>query len=262
MPIQRLRQMFFPPEPAPMEARIFCVPEGVRVYAVGDIHGRANLLSKMMHAIAEDARANPKSRIIEIYLGDYIDRGLQSREVIDLLLAPPPAGHERICLMGNHEEALLHFLKDPNILKDWTNFGGYATLASYGIDIPSAMLPETRSKVRDQLQQNLPAEHLNFLKNLELTSVIGDYLFVHAGILPGVPLAQQKPQHLLWIRDSFLKHDGFFDQYYVVHGHSPTATPDIHINRAGIDVSEAAISSLCCLALEGGERNIIMATDE
>lgn len=256
----RLRSLFSPAQPLPeAEPPVFALPEGTRVYAVGDIHGRSDVLEKMLAAIAQDAREHPTRHVVEIFLGDYIDRGMYSREVIDLLLAPPPTGHERICLMGNHEETLLHFLQDPKILRDWANFGGYATLASYGIPIPDSMSPEKLSILRDALQKNIPETHHSFLRSLKLTHQLGDYLFVHAGIRPHTKLDEQKPQDLLWIRDSFLKHQGFFEQY-VVHGHTPIAAPEIRNNRANLDVTGAATNSLCCLVIEGTERRTMLLT--
>lgn len=258
--LRQLRQRLFSYSPAAPEAPSFTLPEGVRAYAVGDIHGRSHLLARMLEAIALDVADNPPAQVVEVFLGDYIDRGLHSREVIDLLLSPPPQGHERICLMGNHEEALLNFLNQPSTLRSWGNVGGYATLQSYGITIPESMAPERLAVVRDTLRQRMPAEHGTFLRRLPLSYVLGDYLFVHAGILPYVPLAAQRPEHLLWIRDPFLRHEGFFD-YYVVHGHSPVAVPEIHPHRANLDISDAAVSSLCCLVVEGTEQRLLVVSN-
>lgn len=259
--LNRLRQLFSTPETAPRPLREFSVPEGVRVYAVGDIHGRSQLLAKTLAAIHDHARSNPAKKTYEIFLGDYIDRGMESKQVIDLLTAPAPDGHERICLLGNHEETLLRFLTDPKILRDWANFGGYATLASYGIGIPESMSPEQLFILRAGLQKNMPPAHLEFLRKLHLNYTVGDYLFVHAGILPNIPIAQQKREHLLWIREPFLSHTDFHD-YYVVHGHSPVVHPDIHSHRANLDVSAAPTDSLCCLILEGSERHTLLITRE
>ena len=218
--MRRIRQLFSSPIKAPTVPPVFAAPGGVRLYAVGDIHGRSKLLAKMLTAIEADARTSTSGKIIEVFLGDYVDRGMHTREVIDLLLAPPANGHERICLKGNHEEVLLRFLDDPRGLREWGSFGGYATLASYGIPIPASMSPAILAGVQGSLQKNLPTEHQAFLRNLRLTYQAGDYLFVHAGIHPKLPIHEQKSEHLLWIRDTFLNHTGFFDAY-VVHGHSP-----------------------------------------
>ncbi len=244
----------------PKQVREFSLDAGVRIYAVGDVHGRAGLLRKMLRAIAQDARNHPNHKIIEVFLGDYIDRGLESREVINLLLSPPPQGHQRICLLGNHEETLLRFLDNPNILRDWRNYGGFATLDSYGVGIPASMSPEKLNILRDAFQRNLPAAHLAFIKSLPLTYVNGDYLFVHAGVPPHLPLHEQKPEHLLWIRDKFLYHSDFFD-HYVVHGHSPMKAPDIQHNRANIDISVAEKNSLCCMVITGSERRVFVVEE-
>ena len=245
---------------APLAPRDFCVPAGTRVYAVGDIHGKAALLKKTLAEIRDDADKHPGETIVEVFLGDYVDRGFHSREVIDLLLEAPPAGHQRICLKGNHEEALLRFIAEPMVLREWATFGGYATLASYGIQIPQSMTPGALAEVRDRFTQRLPAAHLNFLRNLRFTHAVGDYLFVHAGIEPKLPIAEQDPSRLLWIREPFLSHPGYFEQY-VVHGHTPVTAPDIRNNRANLDVSSAAKNSLCLLVLSACERQPLLITD-
>lgn len=243
------------------EPRLFTLPPGIRVYAIGDIHGKADLLKAMLEAIEEDARQHPDQLIFQVFLGDYIDRGLQSKEVIELLIQPPPAGHQRICLMGNHEETLLKFLRAPETLRDWGSFGGYATLASYGVDLPPDLSPKKRALLSSQLQLNMPASHLKFIQGLRLFYELGDYLFVHAGIKSNIPLEQQGPDTLLWIRDSFLSHKQCFGRY-IVHGHSAVAEPQILENRANIDVSDAAVESLCCLAINATERKVILMTSE
>jgi serine/threonine protein phosphatase 1 len=259
MLFQRFFQKHPAPVPAPQAPRAFGVPEGMRVYAVGDIHGRSGLLEKMLEAIARDASEHKGVQVVEVFLGDYIDRGMHSRAVIDQLLAPSPNGHQRICLLGNHEETLLNFLADPTQLRQWANFGGYATLASYGIPIPASMNAETMVALRDQLRQNLPPAHVDFLQQLQLTYQLGDYLFVHAGILPEQPLEKQSRANVLWIRNAFLNYTGYFD-YYVVHGHSPVAEPDIRTNRANLDVSGAPVESLCCLVMQGTQRRPLVVT--
>lgn len=253
--------MFSPPQLKAVPPREFKIPEGTRIYAVGDIHGRSALLSKMFAAIAKDVANKPPATITEIFLGDYIDRGMQSREVIDLLIAPPPTGHQRVCLMGNHEDTLLRFLVTPSLLREWANFGGYATLASYGLGIPESMSPEKLTIVRDRLIRDLPESHMTFLQNLKLSYQMGDYLFVHAGILPETPLEEQSRDNLLWIRAPFLKHEGYFD-HYIVHGHSPVEEPDIRPNRANLDVSGATKDTLCCLVIEGSNREVIQVSHE
>jgi serine/threonine protein phosphatase 1 len=247
-------------ETTPLAPREFRVPANMRVYAVGDIHGKAALLKKLLALIAEDAKAHAGAKIEEVFLGDYVDRGMQSREVIDLLLEAPPAGHQRIFLKGNHEEALLRFLVEPMVLREWATFGGYATLASYGIQIPQSMQPSALAQVRDRFRENIPTAHVHFLKNLRFTHGVGDYLFVHAGIDPKVTVSEQDPSRLLWIREPFLSHSGYFEQY-VVHGHTPVAQPDIRNNRANLDVSAAPKNSLCALVITENERRTLLVTE-
>lgn len=248
------------PAAAPLAPRDFRVPPNTRVYAVGDIHGKDILLKKMLAAIAADAANYPGAKIIELFLGDYVDRGMGSKEVIDLLLAAPANGHERIFLKGNHEEAMLKFLAEPTVLREWATFGGYATLASYGIQIPQSMQPAALVEVRNRLLEKMPPAHLQFLKNLRLLHVVGDYLFVHAGIDPKRSIEAQDPDKLLWIRQPFLQHAGYFERY-VVHGHTPVAEPEILHNRANMDVSAAAKNSLCALIVNESKRTSLLVTD-
>lgn len=260
MVLASIRQLFTSSKPASQAAApVFALPPGERIYAIGDIHGRAHLLKKMLAAIETHAASHPAARVVEVFLGDYVDRGLESRAVIDMLRSASPRGHERVCLLGNHEETLLRFLEDPKILREWTNYGGFGTLASYGIGIPATLSPETWAIVRDAFARALPSAHREFLQGLRLTYQQGDYLFVHAGIMPALPLAAQRREHLLWIRESFLSYSGYFERY-VVHGHSPVASPEILKNRANLDVSAAASDSLCCLVLEGSNREVILMT--
>jgi serine/threonine protein phosphatase 1 len=261
--MQWLRRLMGKNEPTPEVAadgaRVFRVPEGVRVYAVGDIHGRGDVLVRLMDAIAADVAANPCPEIVEVFLGDYVDRGMQSQMIIEMLHTTTPLHHARVCLMGNHEEAMLNFIDDPKQLRQWGNMGGYATLASYGMGIPAAMTPDALVEVRDELVKRMPPAHLAFLRGLQLRHQEGDYLFVHAGIDPRRPLEKQSREHLLWIRKPFLEYEAYHERY-VVHGHSPVAKPDIRHHRANLDVSGAAVESLCCLILEGEKRRCLLAT--
>lgn len=253
---QRLQQ-WWQARSGPATPRVFTMPEGIRVYAIGDIHGRASLLDRMLDAIAEDAKGFAGDRIIEVFLGDYIDRGMESRQVIDRLLTAPLPGHERVCLMGNHEETLLRFLEEPDILRDWSQHGGFATLASYDVPVPANMSPLTWRGMQAAFRQNFPEKHERFLRHLRLSYELGDYFFVHAGVRPGVPLEAQQVEDCLWIREEFTGYEGHFDQY-IVHGHSPLTAPEVLANRANIDVSDASDDRLCCLAVEGAERRTML----
>ena len=224
------------------------VAEGTRVYAIGDIHGRLDLLEKIECRIADDAAASQAGRNVVVYLGDYVDRGNQSREVVDRLIDRPLPGFERILLLGNHEESVLQFLADVQIGPAWLAYGGAATLRSYGIRPPDSDRDLVRAQA--ELRAGLPERHRAFLRGLKLRHVEGDYFFVHAGIRPGVPLNDQVPDDMLWIRDEFLQSQRDFGKI-IVHGHTITKTPDIQRNRIGIDTGAFASGTLTSLVLQG-----------
>ena len=232
-------------------------PPGTRIYAVGDIHGRVDLLRRLYAMIAEDAAAAPDQRRVAVHLGDYVDRGESSRQVIELLLDEPLAGFEPVYLRGNHEEMMLAFLEDPTMGPMWMFNGGDATLYSYGIGHQEGATPDERHvQLRRALQEALPARHLAFLRGLGLHHVEGDYLFVHAGIAPGRPLEQQDSQDLLWIREEFI-HSTADHGSCVVHGHTIVPAPDIRPNRIGIDTGAYFTGVLTCVVLDGHDQRIL-----
>jgi serine/threonine protein phosphatase 1 len=225
------------------------LPDGVRVYAVGDIHGRADLLKEMFAVIDADMARNPMDRAIEIFLGDYIDRGPYSRQTLDLLIARSRS-RETVCLKGNHEAYCLEVLRDPAKLEAWRQFGGLQTLMSYGIKPslnPSAA--EQPGLIR-ALIEAMPRDHLRFLQDLKPSFLCGDFFFVHAGVRPGIPLNKQQEVDLLWIRDDFLNSDQDFGKF-IVHGHTPVREPDIRPNRANIDTGAYATGNLTLLTIQG-----------
>jgi serine/threonine protein phosphatase 1 len=225
------------------------VPSGVRIYAVGDIHGRADLLAELFTRIDEDLRAHPTGRSIEVFLGDYIDRGPHSQQVLAMLIARERQ-HSTVFLKGNHEAYASQFLIDPSVLSAWMQMGGISTLVSYGIKL-SGYDPDqqTEQAVAAAFRQALPDSHYRFLQNLALSFSCGDFFFVHAGVRPGIPLIEQSEQDLIWIRNEFLLHEEDFGKV-VVHGHSPTDSPDIRPNRINIDTGAYATGRLTCLVLE------------
>jgi serine/threonine protein phosphatase 1 len=227
-------------------------PDGTRVYAVGDVHGRADLLAQINQLIHADGYARQAPRNVVVYLGDYIDRGPASAEVIDLLIDRPLPGFEAVHLLGNHEESLLRFLNDGTIIGAWMSFGGGPTLLSYGVRPPDALAGREVVRAQDELRQRLPERHLRFLRGLQLTHAEGDYFFAHAGIRPGVPLDRQAPEDLLWIRGEFLASPADHGKI-VVHGHTITTAPEVRRNRIGIDTGAFASGHLTCLVLEGEE---------
>lgn len=232
-------------------------PAGTRVYAIGDIHGSLVPLRLLRDAINEHAKAHPIERKCIIYLGDYIDRGMESRGVLDLLIRAPLPGFEHIFLKGNHEEGMLRFMADGSNALFWVAYGGIATMFSYGVKPPDPATDEDEViRARKELAEKLPPHHLEFLAKLERYHVEGDYVFVHAGIRPGVPLEEQRDEDLLWIRDEFLLSGQEFGKL-VVHGHSISREPDIQFNRIGIDTGAFASGSLTCLVLEGTKQELI-----
>ena len=227
------------------------VPAGVALYAVGDIHGRADLLDRLHGAILADAAARPAAERWIVYLGDYIDRGEDSAGVIDRLVERPLAGFRAVHLCGNHEDFLLRFLMDESVAPHWLFNGGDATLASYGLAVDRDW-----TRLQRNLRRALPRRHLAFLEGLALSHAAGDYLFVHAGIRPGLPLDRQRREDLLWIRGEFLDSTAPHGRI-VVHGHSIAHEVEFRANRIGIDTGAYMTGRLTCLALAGSERRII-----
>lgn len=234
------------------------VPEGKLVYAIGDIHGRLDLLQSLQRSIAADAASNTGGdEKFLVYLGDYIDRGMQSRQLIDHLIDHPLAGFRSVFLTGNHEQVFLQFLVDPTIGPTWCAIGGRETVYSYGASVPSPSptLQELEA-VRLDIASRLPERHRDFFASLRMTFEIGDYLFVHAGIRPGKPIDQQDPRDLLWIRHHFLKSEQDHGKI-IVHGHSISEGIDETWNRIGIDTGAFHSDILTCLILQGRTRRYI-----
>jgi serine/threonine protein phosphatase 1 len=227
------------------------VPKGHRIYAIGDIHGRLDLLNALHAIIAEDAAHAPDRSKTIVYLGDYIDRGLESRGVIERLINGSLEDVEPIYLLGNHEATMLDFLDDHRAGGSWFQFGGDATLYSYAVPL-TGPLSDQRTLIEAQLnlRENLPETHLAFLRGLRTHYRTGDYFFVHAGIRPGVAIEKQTTQDLIWIREEFL--DSTTNHgVMVVHGHSISLRVEELPNRINIDTGAYASNVLTCLVLEG-----------
>ncbi|HRK70444.1 MAG TPA: metallophosphoesterase family protein [Micropepsaceae bacterium] len=233
-------------------------PDGMRIYAIGDIHGRLDLLKVLVERINADFSASGARQQVIICVGDYVDRGLNSRGVIDFLIDGMPKAAECRFLMGNHEEAFLQFMDDPAIGPRWKDFGGLETLHSYGVEIASNALKDARwfAEAREELNRNIPPRHLAFLRNLEMTAEYGDYYFVHAGIRPGVKLNRQIGVDQLWIRDEFLS-DRRDHGKIIVHGHTPVMEVDLQPNRIGIDTGAYLTNNLSALVLDGAFRGLL-----
>ncbi len=238
------------------------VPPGTRVYAVGDCHGCLETLRGMRAAIVADSThadaAGPRARRrVVVYLGDYVDRGPDSRGVVELLIGEPLANFESVHLLGNHELFMRWFLDGADVVSAWLRSGGGDTLRSYGLDVAASM--GTGDDVRDlrrALTMAVPEAHRAFLDGLALSHVEGDYFFAHAGVRPGVPLKAQQAQDLLWIREPFLSSTADHGKV-VVHGHSATAEIAVRPNRIGIDTGACYGGKLTALVLEGDQRRFL-----
>lgn len=235
--------------------RDFRPPENTRIYAVGDIHGCADLLARLHRRIAADATGAPVARKVVVYLGDYVDRGPDSAEVVETLLHDIPDDLEPVFLKGNHEQFLLDFLSGGGRGDMWLVNGGRETLESYGLQ---GLDPYRPAGLAGAFSDLLPDSHRRFFEELKPWHREGDYVFVHAGIRPGVALEDQREQDLLWIRGAFLD-DPRDHGFIVVHGHTIDREPDIQPNRIGIDTGAFATGRLTCLVLEGAERRFLQA---
>lgn len=233
-------------------------PEGRRVYAVGDIHGRLDLLGDLHRLIQRDAAKAPdETTKVLIYLGDYVDRGPDSFGVVETLIYDPLEGFEIVHLKGNHEDFLLRFLDDATLGFDWMFNGGQETLESYDVGLyDRACGMATMESAQERFRAALPESHLAFFEGLERFHVEGDYVFVHAGIRPGVGLDEQSDEDLMWIRDEFLDSRADFG-HVVVHGHTIRYDPDEKRNRIGVDTGAFLTGRLTCLVLEGTERTFL-----
>lgn len=234
------------------------IPAGQRVYAVGDIHGRLDLLLPLLAHIRDDTRSRHPAETHVVLLGDLVDRGPYSAETLEYVVSSLPDFATFHCLMGNHEEAMSRAL-DPAAGRgenEWLKFGGYETLASYGV--PIAMLGEELPSA-ELLREYIPDRHRLFIDQLPDSIRFGDYLFVHAGIRPGVAVQAQDPNDLRWIRHEFLDYRGDLG-VFVIHGHSITTEPAVMSNRVGIDTGAYRTGTLTALGLEGDHRWFIKSS--
>lgn len=223
--------------------------EARRIYAIGDIHGRLDLLDLAIGTIRSDvAERGPAA--LTVTIGDYIDRGPNSCGVLDCL-ADNPFPTPYVALKGNHEDMLEAFLADPATAPQWFDNGAEETLKIYGVRLRGYGFADF-ARARDALRVALPAAHLNFLRRLKTSFDCGRYFFCHAGVRPGVPLTRQRDEDLLWIREPFLLSERDFGAI-VVHGHTPTAEPEVRPNRIGIDTGAFYSGRLTCVALGEGE---------
>lgn len=229
------------------------VPAGQRVYAVGDIHGRQDLLEQLLTKIDEDNAQRGKAQTHLIFLGDLVDRGPDSKGVIEALLDLSKSRDNIRFLTGNHEEVMIGAHKgDPSMVRFFCRIGGRETILSYGVPLNRYREMEIDA-LAELLPTLFPAKHMDFLSSFEDQIVIGDYVFVHAGIRPKVPLAEQKLKDLRWIREDFISYDRPHEKF-VIHGHTISDDIDSQSNRIGIDTGAYLTDRLTAIGLEGAER--------
>lgn len=228
-------------------------PDGMRLYAIGDIHGLDALLGEMHERIAADLAARPVADHRIIHVGDYVDRGPDSAAVVRRLAAMTAADPRVICLRGNHDQMMLDFLANPDAgASMFLANGGKATIRSWDVKLRS----RNYTSLAASFAAAMSPEERAFMENLAFGARFGDFLFVHAGIRPGVPIDEQSPDDLIWIRDEFLGDDRDFG-VVVVHGHTPIKTPQVLPNRIGIDTGAVYGGTLTCLVLEGSEHRFL-----
>ncbi len=227
------------------------LPQGRRVYAIGDVHGCADRLTELHHLIADDLARRPVDAPLLVHIGDYVDRGPDSAAIVRRLAAGPPLpGVPTVNLIGNHEDTMLRALDGERAsATDWLFTGGREALASWDVDPDSP---------REGWLAAIPSSDVAFVRGLSLWHREGGYLFVHAGIRAGVPLERQERQDLLTIRQPFLTHELPFG-FVVVHGHTPTSNPVVKPNRIGIDTGAVFGGRLTCVVLEGDTLGFLRA---
>jgi serine/threonine protein phosphatase 1 len=231
------------------------LPTAERIYAVGDIHGRLDLLDHLLARIDADIASRPTSRPVCVFLGDYIDRGSWSRQTIDRLIELSQM-QQCVFLKGNHELIALKCLSDRNLFDQWMRLGGIETLMSYGIAPGQIASGKPIAELQGAFHHALPQAHFRFFRDLQPSFTCGDFFFAHAGVKPGVELSRQMESDLLWIRDEFLTSKEDFGKI-IIHGHTPTREVDVAPNRINIDTGAFATGRLTCLVIEKETLSVI-----
>ena len=231
------------------------LPAELRIYAIGDIHGRLDLLNELLARISGDIALRPTVRPLYVFLGDYIDRGTSSRETIDRLIEHGKT-HESVFLKGNHELIAIKCLSDRGLFDQWLRLGGLETLVSYGVPAETLANGKQIAELQSAFHGALPQAHFRFFRDLKNSFECGDFFFAHAGVKPNVELSRQKENDLLWIRGEFLTSKDDFGKI-IVHGHTPTREIEVAPNRINIDTGAFATGRLSCLVLEGEELSVI-----
>ncbi len=226
-------------------------PTNHRLYAVGDIHGRLDLLNQMLGLIEDDGKKHKNKKKVVIFLGDYVDRGLDSCGVIERLIQGLSSGFLPVFIRGNHDDMFLQFLKGHlDVAPAWLSLGGAAALASYGVNSLSGVGGKGKLEtLYKDVMEKVPTSHCQFLQKTIMSAAYGHYYFVHAGIRPSVPLEKQNPQDQMTIRGDFLFSDEHFGRV-IVHGHTIRPEPEIKRNRIGLDTGAFATGKLTCLILD------------
>jgi serine/threonine protein phosphatase 1 len=236
-------------------------PKRHRAYAVGDIHGRIDLVDRLLKEITAEIADQPQSKVSIIFLGDVIDRGPASAEVVERLRTLNIPGVSVHFIMGNHEEVMLRVIEgETDLLRNWLRFGGTETLHSYGIE-PRALKKLSSEELSARLKEAIPATHRRFVASFSDSIGFGDYVFVHAGIRPGIDLAEQSQADLRWIREPFLE-DRTDYGFVVVHGHTITSEVEVTPNRIAIDTGAYNTGTLTALAIDGKKRWLIQTSED
>jgi serine/threonine protein phosphatase 1 len=226
---------------------------GYRAYVVGDVHGRLDLLEELLAKIHAELQHHPSTKTLLVFVGDLIDRGPQSAQVLERLRTYRRPGIQPVFILGNHEEVLLRILRgDAALITKWRWFGGTECLASYGVD-PAELARLSETEALDLVRAVIPAEHVEFLEGFVDSCRFGDYLFVHAGVRPGVAFEEQTQSDLRWIRDPFLGDEETDHGFVVVHGHTISDQVERRSNRIGIDTGAYRSGVLSALGIEGGD---------
>ncbi len=232
-------------------------PADTVIYAIGDIHGRLDLLSELHERILADADGRHAAHRLLIYLGDYVSRGPESCAVVERVRSWKPGGFRCVTLRGNHEELLLRYLDgDLSAGRHWFDFGGLETLAAYGVRNHGGYNDTDLEDLRCRFGEALPEAHRDFFRRLQVSHRVGRYFFVHGGIRPGIALEDQRAQDCIWIRGEFLSSEAEHGAI-VVHGHSISEAPELRNNRIGIDTGAYRSGVLTCLVLDGVRQDFL-----
>ncbi|MEM9139147.1 MAG: metallophosphoesterase family protein [Pseudomonadota bacterium] len=226
-------------------------PDDLRIYAIGDVHGCLDMLRELHDAIEQDLSQHPADDWTVVHVGDYVDRGPDSRGVIDYLSGLAAKDDRMVFLLGNHDLMFSRSVKgDRQMLRTWMTNGGEETLQSYGLRVDTFIERLSQNSPMDDV---FPPEHIAFLENLDHAAHMGDFFFVHAGVDPERGLDAQELDDMLWIRDRFIR-DGREYEAVIVHGHTPTRRVDVKANRVGIDTGAVYGGDLTCLVLDGARK--------